>query len=615
MAENENLLAGVNLPDGVAFEYPVGLIRTEADGTKARLVMDAGDVAAKVRELGKGTRSDLLGNWAQIVSCLADLSADQVELHLDDITKKMKLGKKVCRGELLGAIADRSAAFTELERLARGEDPEVIGGDTDAVEADANEQIERLKRSQEIFAKVEPVARDPMDAFDKALSKMGVVGERRAATAVFLAVASAHGFKPVNLILKAQSSSGKSFTTKAALKLSGATVKNLSSLSARAIVYDEPGSYAHTTVFLEEGEALVRKGDEKNDVAEMLRLMLSEGQLRHATVERDPDTGRLTTRWIEQEGPTGLITTTTRGHLDSEVETRMLSIWLDESERQTRAVMSATAKVAAGSADVNVDFSLWDAFAEYIRLGPREVVVPFAPALAELMPSQAVRARRDLSSILALVKASAMVHRAGREVDGEGRLVAQLEDYETALSCVGDAIAEAHGLKLTENAETFLTGLRDKIVKPFCEASTHPDGTQGKTCWDDGQGRPCVLTMPPNAAHTMVSQCAMNSAGLLVEYEMDGRGKYAPFVHASERELVKVLGVAKTTLRRHKAHVLAEGLIEYDDAGGPRQGRGGSFKVTEYAWDTLAKIERVGLPTVDQIKAKMAGEGETDDIW
>ena len=57
------------------------------------------------------------------------------------------------------------------------------------------------------------------------------------------------------------------------------------------------------------------------------------------------------------------------------------------------------------------------------------VIVPFAPALAELFPSDQPCRRRDITKVFGLVKACALLHHCQRESDAEGRIVAALEDY------------------------------------------------------------------------------------------------------------------------------------------------------------------------------------------
>ena len=54
----------------------------------------------------------------------------------------------------------------------------------------------------------------------------------------------------------------------------------------------------------------------------------------------------------------------------------------------------------------------------------------------------AVRLRRDFGQLLALIRAHAILHQATRERDGEGRIIATLEDYAVVRALVVDVIAE-----------------------------------------------------------------------------------------------------------------------------------------------------------------------------
>ena len=54
----------------------------------------------------------------------------------------------------------------------------------------------------------------------------------------------------------------------------------------------------------------------------------------------------------------------------------------------------------------------------------------------------AVRLRRDFGALLNLIRAHALLHQATRERDGEGRIVATIEDYAAVLKLVVDLVGE-----------------------------------------------------------------------------------------------------------------------------------------------------------------------------
>lgn len=76
------------------------------------------------------------------------------------------------------------------------------------------------------------------------------------------------------------------------------------------------------------------------------------------------------------------------------------------------------------------------------RMAGHRVVIPYASALAERIPLAAMRLRRDFGQLLALIRARAILHQATRERDGEGQILATLEDYAVVRTLVVDLIAE-----------------------------------------------------------------------------------------------------------------------------------------------------------------------------
>lgn len=139
-------------------------------------------------------------------------------------------------------------------------------------------------------------------------------------------------------------------------------------------------------------------------------------------------------REIVRPGPTGLITTLTKGLTKEDNETRTFSLYMDDSKGHTLRVVQALAEREARGALPEVDPTPWHAL--YELLPQKEVVVPYAPAIARLLeaqdlPEDLTRLRRDFGRFLTLVKVVALLHHARRE-EREGRLVAALEDYALA---------------------------------------------------------------------------------------------------------------------------------------------------------------------------------------
>src|SRR5262249_41358452 len=168
----------------------------------------------------------------------------------------------------------------------------------------------------------------------------------------------------------------------------------------------------------------------------LIRTLLSEGRVVYEVVEKTK--AGLRPRRIEKEGPTGLITTTTEPKLHPENETRLLSLGVIDTPDQTKAVMQA---IAADDANA-IDYFQWHALQAWLSEGQREVVVPFAKKLADLVPPVAVRLRRDFKLLLTLIRAHALLHRETRPRDDRDRIVATMADYATVRELVAKLFAE-----------------------------------------------------------------------------------------------------------------------------------------------------------------------------
>ena len=273
----------------------------------------------------------------------------------------------------------------------------------------------------------------------RTLGELGVVGEEENRGLLYLALLSARTEAPISVLVKGRSSSGKSFLVSTALKLIPPRgYYELSSMSAKALVYADL-DFRHRHLVLYEEDGL-----NNEEVLYLVRTLLSEGHIHYLTVEKSPQ-GRMVAREIHRPGPTGLITTLTKGLTKEDNETRTFSIYMDDSKAHTLRVVQALAEREALGARPEIDAAPWHAL--YEALPQMEVVVPYAPTLARLLeaqdlPEDLTRLRRDFGRFLTLVKVVALLHHARREERG-GKLVAALEDYALAYHLAARPLARS----------------------------------------------------------------------------------------------------------------------------------------------------------------------------
>jgi hypothetical protein len=303
-----------------------------------------------------------------------------------------------------------------------------------------------------------------LDRVGEVLAAHGVVGEERLVRLLYLILASRFLERPVSAAIKGTSSAGKSYTLGRVLRLCPPSAYyELSSMSPRALAYSEE-PLQHRYLVLYEAEGL--QGD---FATYLMRSLLSEGRIRYETVVVTGDGPQ--PLLIEREGPTGLLTTTTRVELHAENETRMLSLGVTDSTEQTRRVLATLATEGAGvqASAAELDLEPWHAFQTWLEGAEHRVVVPYAPVLADLIPPIAIRLRRDFSMVLSLIRAHAILHQASRKKDDAGRIIADLDDYRVVQELVADLVADrveaAVPVPIRETVAAVTTLLADKAHK------------------------------------------------------------------------------------------------------------------------------------------------------
>ena len=93
---------------------------------------------------------------------------------------------------------------------------------------------------------------------------------------------------------------------------------------------------------------------------------------------------------------------------------------------------------------LEADQKPWHALQHWLESpsATRTVTIPYAKALAKMIPPLAVRLRRDFGALLSLIRAHTMLHQATRERDDRGRLLATLDDYSSVRELVADLVSE-----------------------------------------------------------------------------------------------------------------------------------------------------------------------------
>ncbi len=260
----------------------------------------------------------------------------------------------------------------------------------------------------------------------KTLQAGGYAGDTTLPVLIYLALTSRLLRRPLNLVITGPSSAGKSYAVQCVCDLMPpAAYYVLNGMSDRVLVYTD-ADLQHRTLIIGEASSLARDGI----AASLLRSVAWEGNVAYELVEKT--TEGLKPRRIEKPGPTGFITTTT-GRVEAELETRVLTLTVPDTEQVTRTILAATAARANGHAPAAPNLTPWRQAQRWLaERGDREVSIPYAERLAKLVPAKQVRARRDFTQLLTLIQAHALLHQRQRGRDGQGRIMADGRDYAGA---------------------------------------------------------------------------------------------------------------------------------------------------------------------------------------
>lgn len=296
--------------------------------------------------------------------------------------------------------------------------------------------------------------RSILDCVAEALDGAMIVGERRTKQLLYLIITTRLLDRPVSAAVKGPSAAGKSFLVERVLALFPPDAcHSLTAMSEKALAYSRvPLQHRFLVLF----EAAGLQGD---FASYLVRSLLSEGRVRYETVERTSK--GLQPRLIEREGPTGFLTTTTAVRLHPENETRMLSIPVADTPEQTAAVLRAQAEPSR-----SLDGEPFHALQRWLETGERRVVIPFARQLAREIPPVAVRLRRDFGTVLALIRAHALLHRATRARTDIGEILATFDDYGAVRDLVADLVSEGVAATVSTNMRETVEAVRNFATPP-----------------------------------------------------------------------------------------------------------------------------------------------------
>jgi hypothetical protein len=367
---------------------------------------------------------------------------------------------------------------------------------------------ERRQRAKDAWPQCEALARkrDILCAVYETIKADGLIGEMTNAKLLTLGAVSLLRGEPISAIIKGTSSVGKSEVIKRVTEaLPAEMIVERQSMSERALAYMGKDGLKNKILVVYELGGLGAEGKES---LEMAKQILSEGCLKRQIAEGTNKGvhGKL----VEVDGPTALWTTTTRVKTDYELlGNRVFELTPDDSRPQTRSII----KNVFEDGRTEVDFGPIKALFTWIWGQDNRVVIPFGPALGELLPDSSVRMRREAVRVRDLIRAHAVLHQASRERDKQDRITASWEDYEAVRVLIEDIVGATAEKSVRSEVRTTV-----HAAKTLIESEEHDHA--GVTISEMG----AVL----DRDYSTTSRRIKNASPYLVELE-DKRGRSKQF--------------------------------------------------------------------------------------
>ena len=270
----------------------------------------------------------------------------------------------------------------------------------------------------------------------------------------------------LSLLRRGAAAGGKNFLLTHVLALiPEEDVIQLSGLSATALVYfgaDEDAIQYKLIIVVEAAVLAERANGDENPALVLIRSLISEGRIdRLVTVPQR--NGPPQTMRIRRNGPVAVMLTSARDNIESEMMTRLLVCDADESPGQSKLVLTRRLNqddtIDAVTAE---EIERWLALQRWLALDkPYRVAIPFEGAihkaylaLIEKHPEilQQLRIRRDIGGFLGAILASAILHKAQREIDAQGAIVADIADYRHAWEAFNTGVSALYGTRFAKRS-------------------------------------------------------------------------------------------------------------------------------------------------------------------
>ena len=291
---------------------------------------------------------------------------------------------------------------------------------------------------------------------DASLKSIYFAGDTSNAKLLFLASLTRFSNKPVSVLIKGASGSGKSELMNTILSFIPEKDKEVfTGISEKSISYMEENALRHKVLAIQEFSGLNNPSGNT-----ILRSLLSEGKIRRQVTITGAKDNNFCNQDSKVNGPVSLFMTTTEKSIHPEDENRMISITVDQSTEQKRQVLLVKADAFNGvivSEEVvreMQDISL--TFQKTLK----KVKIPYIKKIAMSMDTNFDQVLRHFDKILSLIEAHTLLHQENRVKENE-MVVANEEDYKVVCSLLEPILSDQFKKEIDSDTLRIIKEIKD----------------------------------------------------------------------------------------------------------------------------------------------------------
>lgn len=387
-----------------------------------------------------------------------DLYEDkQVERLCKEVSEKLQIRKDLMEKDIY-KLTELAETFRETEQ----------GENKTGQEPQPTQNFFTLKERTELesFLKKPRVIK----RLNEMLGKTGIVGEERNRIFLMLIAISYKMKDPLHSLIQGSSGSGK---TKIVRQVSDCipqeSVTRFTRISDKAL-YNYPKNYFTNRLLI------IEDVDGLSEDAEMaFRELQSSGELR-SSVSIKLENGSITGGEKVVSGPIASMSCTTKGEIYEDNMSRVFLIAVDESMEQTKRIIQYQNAKASGKINSREEQQAKTFIQNLIRIiEAKEVINPFAEKVQ--LPEEAHKIRRLNDLFQNFIKMVALINQYQRKKTEQGKLIAEIEDVETAIEIMFESIV----LKVDEldgSLRQFFENLKSYLQKNYKDNYSKVEFTQ-----------------------------------------------------------------------------------------------------------------------------------------